>query len=130
MTLSRMTALLILAGSVAPGQAQESVTADEVTANYRRMFPPIDLLDCPPGAEDEVVICARRMRQSPRLPLPQEPPEGQRMAGQPPSAANVVNRSDRCSTVGPNQSCSGGLPFAPAVIFVGKLIGKLIGGGE
>jgi hypothetical protein len=52
------------------------------------------------------------------------------MAGQPPSAADVVNRSDRCSTVGPNQSCSGGLPVAPAVVFIGKLIGKLIGGDD
>jgi hypothetical protein len=128
MTLSRTTALTLALCFGGCAQAADTVTAEEATANYRRMFPPIDTLDCPQGTAGEVVVCGRSDRPGPRLPLPQGPPEGQRVAGNIPSPGEVVERRDRCSTVGPNQQCSGGLPVAPAAIFLGKVLKKIFVG--
>jgi hypothetical protein len=123
-----MTALALALCLGGAAQAADNVTAEEATANYRKMFPPVDKLDCAPGKGDEVVVCGQRSGPGPRLPLAQGPPEGQRASDAIPSAAEVIARRDSCSTVGQDQHCSGGLPVLPAAMFLGKVISKILTG--
>ena len=128
MTLSRLTALALLL----PAQlvrAEEALTAEQATENYRRLFPTLDALDCPPPQGDEVVVCGRRDRTMHyRLPLPVEAEPGGRVAGEPP-AASVASR-ERCSTVGPNQNCGGALPVAPAIGLILRVVEKVVEGDD
>ncbi|SMF68392.1 hypothetical protein [Allosphingosinicella indica] len=116
MALSRMTlatALLILP---AAGSAQESA----VEGKYRALFPTIAELDCPQGSGDDIVVCARKdERRSPRLPLPVEPVEGARVAGMS-TTTDTMGPVDhnRCTPVGPNKQCGGGLPIPQAIMLL------------
>jgi hypothetical protein len=85
-----MTMLLLIAASPAAAQAsqtQELLTADQVLANYRLMFKPVDALRCPKGGDGEIVVCAAPIdKQGPQYdPVPGERPG--RVAGEPPRGA-------------------------------------------
>jgi hypothetical protein len=107
-------ALLLLIGLAAPAGAAEPVTAQQALENYREKFESVDAIDCPKDRDpDEIVVCGRGGGPDPnRLPLPSAEP-GDRvrlLPGEPPSAVAALNAgSTGCSTVGPNQSCGGGM---------------------
>lgn len=123
MTKSRLAFLLALplAGAAV---AAEPIGADEAIDLYRRMLPPVAAVECQPGAAGEIVVCGRRegARDPNRLPLPLEPVPGERVAGEPLSAVAVAGKRETCSTVGPSQSCGGGLPVLAILGFAAKLI--------
>jgi hypothetical protein len=87
------------------------VTADEAVAMSRRQVRDMVARTCPPGAEDsDVVVCGRRAARSPyRLPLPSAPVPGtgERAGGE--QLAQMDAGSTRCSAVGRDQQCGGGL---------------------
>ena len=78
--------------------------------------------------EGEIVVCAPLNRGG--IPFPEEVGKRKRLiAGEPPSAvAAMGSGGTRCSTIGPNQNCSGGVDLfrAGSVLFkIGKhLLGK------
>jgi hypothetical protein len=87
------------------------VTADEAVAMSRRQLREMVARVCPPGATDkDVVVCGRRAGLSPyRLPLPVPPTPGteERAGGE--QRAAMEAGSTRCSAVGRDQQCGGGL---------------------
>ncbi|MGS1015850.1 hypothetical protein [Allosphingosinicella humi] len=124
-----MTALLLAslgAASIAPAQAP--LTADEAMETYRAAFQSPYQLDCPRGDEADIVVCGRR-REGPapeRLPLPVAPDPGTRVAGEPVGAVEAAGSREKCSTIGPNQNCGGGLPVFAIVGAVVQIIAKAI----
>jgi hypothetical protein len=106
MTLSRLTALaLLLPAGIA--QAQLPPSTDQVMTTYRKVFPPLDVLDCMPKDGEEVVVCARRRAPnlSPRLQQRVEPGEGGRPVGEPrdPSGTLGLGEGNRCFS---NSNCA------------------------
>ncbi|MDB5697639.1 MAG: hypothetical protein JWN69_443 [Alphaproteobacteria bacterium] len=127
MTMSRMIALALLAfAATAAGAAPQ--TAEQAMENYRLTFKPPEARDCAraPGNAvagtgapgNEIVVCGKRERPDQRLPLPLDPVPGERNIGEPPSALTAAGTRERCSTVGPNQNCGGGLPLLGAALFL------------
>jgi hypothetical protein len=106
-----------------PALAQDD---SDIMANYRATFQLPRDIDCPRSVGDEVVVCARRRDdeiQPGRLPLPVEAPPGARVAGEAPSQVTEMKAGqERCSTVGRNQSCSGGLPVFAIIATVAKAV--------
>jgi hypothetical protein len=71
------------------------ITAEEAMQNYDSMVrePIIRQEICPKVAEEEIVVCAKRARQTPRLPLPDERRELGEVAGsrsEAPSAKAII----------------------------------------
>ena len=124
MAKSRLALPLLLAFAASPAAAQQAVTAEEALANARRTFVPTAELDCPRASDpEEIVVCARQGPDPYRLPLPVPPEPGSRVAGEAPSGTDVLAAAeDPCTTVGPNQRCSGGLPVLGIAIFVAKAV--------
>lgn len=133
--MSRSAALLLLpfAPLWAPelGAAQ-TLTAEDAYANYRQRFAPVAELDCPRKPEDEITVCAKRSGPDrDRLPLPVEPAPGTRIAGELPRASSARGPgTERCSTVGPNQQCGGGLPVIQGAILLFRIAKKLAEGDD
>lgn len=83
MAKSRSVAMLVLLSTTAgPLAAQPAVTAEEAEANYRKVFAPTKVLDCPEAKGDEVVVCARTGEHPARLPLPVAPEPGSVVRGE------------------------------------------------
>jgi hypothetical protein len=124
MTKSRSprTAALALAGaatiwtaaaSAQPGEPPTIVTAEEAIAMNRAQLRDLVARRCPPGTErdGEVVVCGRR-EGYPRYRLADPdtrpaPGTGERAGGE--QLAAMAAGSERCSTVGRDQQCGGGL---------------------
>lgn len=133
--MSRKAALFILAlvpiWAAAPLSAQ-TITAEEAEDNYRRTF---SITEADTNCEDDegaIVVCARRDNDRHRLPLPVEPTPGVRLKGDVPNASAERGGAgtERCTTVGANQQCSGGLPVIPIVAKTVEAVVKLIEGDD
>ena len=128
--MSRMAVLLLALASPVAAPAAEPKTAQEALTSYRAMFKPTSQLGCPQGGgEEEIIVCGRREDevQPERLPLSIEPEPGERITGEAPSALDELDTgSERCSTVGPNQSCGGGIPILQAIALVAQIAVKLV----
>ena len=111
-----MAAAALLAGS--PAGAAPPATAEEALARQQAALRTSLGHDCDRGAA-EIVVCGRIGPDPNRLPLPVAPEPGARHAGEPsvPSDALALT-ADKCTTVGPNQQCSGGLPILPIAIWL------------
>lgn len=120
MTMSRMIALALLAFWTATAGAAPQ-TAEQAMENYRLTFKPPEVREvreCARQPDNDIVVCGRRDLPDQRLPLPLDPVPGERTAGEPPTALTAAGSRERCSTVGPNQECGGGLPLLGAALFV------------
>jgi hypothetical protein len=106
--MSRIIALALLAFS-SPASAAAPQTAEQaMKKNYRLTFKPPEPRDCARQPGEETAVCAKRDLPDQRLAPALEPEAGERIAGEPPSA---LSGSQRCSNVGPNQDCGGGVPL-------------------
>jgi len=87
------------------------VTADEAVAMSRRQVSDMVGRSCPPGTTDsDVIVCGRREGVSRyRLPLPVEPTPGRRERAGGEQLAAMDAGHTRCSAVGRDQQCGGGL---------------------
>jgi hypothetical protein len=113
-----MTAALLIAIAPAPALAQRQVTAEEALANYRKMFKSTGEIECPKDAA-EIVVCAQRDAADPnRLPLPQDPEPGGRIAGHLPNGRDAMS-AERCIS-----RCH--QPLRVNVLAIPGFIGKVI----
>ena len=108
-------AFALLAAAAPPGPP---ATAEEALARQQAGLQRSLGLDCDRGGGD-IVVCGRQGPDPNRLPLPVEPEPGARTAGEPPDPSEALALSaQKCTTVGPNQQCSGGLPILPIAIWL------------
>ena len=113
------SALAIMAAALAaaPAPAAPPLSAEEALARQQSSLRSGLGLDCDRSAGD-IVVCARQGPDPNRLPLPVEPEPGARTAGEPPDPDDSLALSaQKCTTVGPNQQCSGGLPILGIAIW-------------
>ena len=77
-------------------------------------------LDCDRFRDSgDIVVCGRQGPDPNRLPLPVPPEPGARHAGEAAAPSEALALSaEKCTTVGPNQQCSGGLPIIPIAIWL------------
>ena len=113
MTKSR-TALIALVPLLAawPGAATaQAVTAEEAIAQQQAQVRGVVERRCPAGAGGEdIVVCGRPERvQRYRVPLPAPETAGIHARAGGEQLAAMDGGDDRCSTVGRDQQCGGGL---------------------
>jgi hypothetical protein len=115
-----MAALAALAAAPAPtpAWADQPATADQALARQRSSLRSSLGLDCDRGGGD-IVVCGRPGPDPNRLPLPVEPEPGARIAGEASLPGDsLALTKQRCTTVGPDQQCSGGLPILGIAIWI------------
>ncbi|HEX6376113.1 MAG TPA: hypothetical protein VFZ91_10375 [Allosphingosinicella sp.] len=113
-----MAAVAALAAS--PALAAPPASADEALARQQALLRASLGLDCARDrAGGDIVVCGRQGPDPNRLPLPVPPEPGARHAGEPsdPSEALALS-AEKCTTVGPNQQCGGGLPILPIAVWL------------
>ncbi|HEX9966270.1 MAG TPA: hypothetical protein VGB04_14940 [Allosphingosinicella sp.] len=117
-------AIMAAALAAAPAPAAPPLSAEEALARQASSLR--SGLGCDRGA-GEIVVCARQGHDPNRLPLPVEPEPGARNAGEPPDPDDSLALSaQKCTTVGPNQQCSGGLPILGIAIWAVQTAVKAI----
>ncbi|HEX8468228.1 MAG TPA: hypothetical protein VF620_10530 [Allosphingosinicella sp.] len=123
-------AMIVGALAAARAPAAPPLTADEALARQQSSLRTGLGLDCDRGAA-EIVICGRTGQDPNRLPLPVQPEPGARNAGEPSNPNHALALSDqKCTTVGRDQHCSGGLPILPIAIFLVQTAVKAVKGRE
>ncbi|MBX3560378.1 MAG: hypothetical protein KF780_01055 [Sphingomonas sp.] len=72
---------------IGPSAAAAQVDPDALIARQRQELREGARLDCAPGENDEITVCARRygQAQNPRSPLPYAPEPGAVIRGEPPA---------------------------------------------
>ena len=107
--LAIAAAALALASTSAP--AEPPLSAEEALARQQSSLRSGLGLDCDRG-EAEIVVCGRQGPDPNRLPLPVQPEPGARRPGEPVDpTATLALSAEKCTTVGRNQQCSGGIPI-------------------
>ena len=116
-------AVLLLTALAAPAGAAEPLTAESALANYRQMIVPVDEVDCPRSSgPDEIIVCGRPGEADRyRLPVPVQRLPGEIVHGEAVSPVAVASTRERCSTVGPNQQCGGGLPILGIAMTIARV---------
>jgi len=121
MPMSRITMLLIFGASSVSAQPR-LVTAEEGMEIHRRTSSALPQDKCEQTREaEEIVVCGKS--SSPyRLPMPIDPPPGQRIAGETPSALAATKEAS-CTNIGHTRGC-------PSVDLLGvaAMLGKAIVG--
>ena len=116
----------------APLPAAPPATAEEALARQRSDLQRSLGLDCDRGrGGGDIVVCGRQGPDPNRLPLPVEPEPGARRSGEPAAPAEALALgAEKCTTVGPNPQCSGGLPLIPIAIWLIQTAVKAAKGDE
>jgi hypothetical protein len=113
----------LIAGAGAPASAAPA-TAEEALARQQSGLHKSLGVDCDRGGND-IVVCGRQGPDPNRLPLPVPPEPGARIAGEPPDPSESLALSaEKCTPVGQNQQCSGGLPILGIAIMIVKTVAE------
>ncbi|HEX8644777.1 MAG TPA: hypothetical protein VF702_12780 [Allosphingosinicella sp.] len=117
MALSRIALAAALAAAAAPAAAQPDAAPDALAAQ-REIVRAAVLDDCGDAEGDEIVVCGRRAEEarSRRYRVAPGDYSGPRDSAGGAQLYAMEANDDRCSTVGPNQRCSGGVDVL-AVVF-------------
>lgn len=95
----------------ASATAAPPLSAEEALARQQSSLRSGLGLDCDRDAA-EIVVCGRQGPDPNRLPLPVPPEPGARRSGEPVDPSETLALSaEKCTTVGRNQQCSGGIPI-------------------
>lgn len=117
-------AMAALALGAAPAAAAPPLSAEEALARQQSSLRSGIGLGCDRGA-GEIVVCARQGPDPNRLPLPVEPEPGARRSGEPVDPSETLALSaEKCTTVGPNQQCSGGIPILGIALMIVRTVVK------
>ena len=115
---SSLAIAAIAALAANPLLAAPPPTAEEALARQQAALRSSLDLDCDRSG-GEIVVCGRQGPDPNRLPLPIPPEPGARHSGEPPDPSDALALSaEKCTTVGPNQQCSGGLPILPIALWL------------
>jgi hypothetical protein len=120
------SALAIIAAALAAGAAPAAppLSAEEALARQQSSLRSGLGLGCDRDSA-EIVVCARQGPDPNRLPLPVPPEPGARTAGEPVDPSDTLALSaQKCTTVGPNQQCSGGLPILGIALYIVQTVVK------
>ena len=131
MAKSRLTLLLppLLLGASAAAAAEPETIEQAMERQRTELRVAIGLAPCPPaGTDGDIVVCGRRGPSPHRVTGVDLPPERFNRFGAARSAMNTGTSS--CSTVGPNQRCSGGLNVLQAGTVHYKIGRHLLGGDD
>lgn len=116
LSIAAASLLSAQAGAAPPAGADEAIARQQ--ASLRSSLG----LDCERGG-GEIVVCGRAGPDPNRLPLPVEPEPGARRAGQPADPRETLALSDqKCTTVGRNPRCSGGLPILGIALLIAQTV--------
>lgn len=117
-------AMAALALAATPARSAPPLSADEALARQQSSLRSGLGLDCDRDSA-EIVICGRRGPDPDRLPLPVPPEPGARNSGGPadPSEALALS-AEKCTTVGRNQQCSGGIPILGIALYIVQTVVK------
>ena len=109
----------LLLGAASP-VAAPAVSGDEALARQQESLRSALALDCDRFRDSgDIVVCGRQGPDPNRLPLPVRPEPGARQAGEAAAPSEALALSaEKCTTVGPNQQCGGGLPLIPIAIWL------------
>jgi hypothetical protein len=114
----------LLAAAAGPASALPPATADEALARQQSGLQRSLGLDCD-RAGGEIVVCGRLGPDPNRLPLPVPPEPGARRSGEPPDPGEALALSaEKCTPVGQNQQCSGGLPILGIAMMIVQTVVK------
>jgi hypothetical protein len=104
--------------AAASASAAPPATAQEALARQQAGLHQSLGLDCDRSGGD-IIVCGRHGPDPNRLPLPVPPEPGARHGGEAPDPGEALALSaEKCTTVGPNQQCGGGLPIIPMAIWL------------
>jgi hypothetical protein len=117
--MSSLAILAVAALAAAPAVAAPPPTgAGEALARQQASLRSSLGLDCDRSGGD-IVVCGRQGPDTNRLPLPVPPEPGARHGGEAPDPSETLALgAEKCTTVGPNQQCGGGLPVIPIAIWL------------
>ncbi|HEX8625669.1 MAG TPA: hypothetical protein VF782_11395 [Allosphingosinicella sp.] len=108
----------------APAVAAPPLSAEEALARQQSSLRSGLGLDCDRDAA-EIVVCGRQGPDPDRLPLPVPPEPGARIGGEPAVPSEALALSDqKCTTVGRNPRCSGGLPILGIALYIAQTVVK------
>jgi hypothetical protein len=117
-------AIMAAALAAAPAPAQPPLTAEEALARQQSSLRSGLGLGCD-RTTAEIVVCARQGPDPNRLPLPVQPEPGARIAGEPVDPGETLALSaEKCTPVGQNQQCSGGLPILGIALMIVQTVVK------
>jgi hypothetical protein len=116
----------------APALAAEPETVDEAMERQRtELRAAIGLAPCPAADEKgDIVVCGRRGPGEYSLPNPDLKVPGERERGIPNGIHAMNAGTSPCSTVGPNQRCSGGLDVFRVAGVLYKIGRHILGGDD
>lgn len=124
--LAMAAASLAAASLAGPAPAAPPASADEALARQQSSLRSSLGLDCDRDS-GEIVVCGRRGPDPNRLPLAVAPEPGARNSGEPADPADALAlTAQKCTTVGRDQHCSGGLPVLPIAIWLVQTAVKAI----
>lgn len=107
-------AMAIVAATLAPASASAApppLSAEEALERQISSLRSGLGLGCDRDSVD-IVVCARQGPDPDRLPLPVSPEPGARRSGEAIDPSETLALSaEKCTAVGPNQQCGGGLPI-------------------
>ena len=119
-----LLAMAAAALAFAPAKGAPPASAEEALARQQASLRSSLGLGCEREA-GEIVVCGRPGPDPNRLPLPVEPEPGARIAGEPSDPKESLALTNRkCTTVGPNQQCSGGLPILGIALALARAAAK------
>jgi hypothetical protein len=111
-----------LASASAP--AAQPLSAEEALARQQSSLRSGLGLDCDRDSA-EIVVCGRQGPDPNRLPLPVPPEPGARRSGEPVDPRETLALSDqKCTTVGRNPRCSGGLPILGIALMIVQTVAE------
>lgn len=108
----------------APAPAAPPAGADEALARQQTSVRSSLGLDCDRDS-GEIVVCGRTGPDPNRLPLPVPPEPGARRSGEPVDPSDtLVLSAEKCTTVGRNPQCSGGIPVLGIAVMIVQTVVK------
>lgn len=127
----RSTAIPVLALLALPEAALAQAIEDPVEAQ-RAELRAVIRPECPPrGPDAEIVVCGRRDDQRYRLPpqiVPGSVPARDRTGGE--QRAAMAANDQRCTPIGRDQQCAGGLDVIGIGFTVARAIGQALSRGD